>query len=353
MPVYLLLLALVMALMFSGTYLATEGCHYLMNKGGFEKTDYIANTFIEMLWLNVTAGLKNCSGSLTNYLQLPAPQNILAALNNKCDPKNINLNGRGFGVMGALGWSSVFNVTNYLQSNHFQNIIDKRESWLIDVYNEHSKEVEGGIDLTQFDIWEEDLKNFYGNADPQIEDGKRLLENMTEAMENLEPILTYHLERSIDLKNAVLSLNASKKAYQEVLYKIDAMYISAKAAYEPVAIQRSIGNLKVSINDTIRMITGGTLRSVLQHSYRKAAKRIEIRLENEVGGMIADITQTSFPCQKASYAWKAVAGTVCDSSGIVPQFVGLGLLIALETLLLCLFYAGLFYFSRIHYFIVG
>nr|VZI26531.1 unnamed protein product [Spirometra erinaceieuropaei] len=188
-----------------------------------------------------------------------------------------------------------------------------------------------------------------------IADGRIILERMTDAVTKVESLLTKPLGGSVvsDLRNAVQSLKASKDAYQRVFEIVDARYISTKAALDPTAVNQSISDLGASINASLQTLTDGTLKSVLLQSYRSVVGRIETRLEQEVGKIIADTTQTSFPCDKASYAWKAVTGVVCGPSGVVQQLFGLGLLIALETLFLCFFYTSLFYFSHVHSSIVA
>ncbi|BHF82287.1 hypothetical protein SprV_0802542400 [Sparganum proliferum] len=365
-PVYLILLVLVVTLMFSGSLLATEGCHYLTKTGGFEKADYIANTYIEALWLNQTAGLRNSFGDLRDYIQLPPPQNVLAALNDGCDPKNVLSNRPGLGTMGAVGWKSLINVTGLLGSPRLQGAINNSESFLMDEFDKYSQGFTGYVDISPFDTWSENLKDFYNDKDQQdgfcsfclklthrvlpIADGRALLESMTDVVTKVESLLTKPLGASVvsDLSNAVQSLNASKDAYQRVFEIVDARYISTKAALDPRAVNQSINDLSANINASLQTLTDGTLKSVLLQSYKSAVGRIQTRLEEEVGKIIADTTQTSFPCDKASYAWKAVTGVVCGSSGVVQQLFGLGLLIALETLFLCFFYTSLFYFSHVH-----
>lgn len=125
----LVLCLIVILIMPISTLIASEGCVYINTESGTAKSDHLMNMFIEQKWPSVVAELTQSLGNaeFTQYVNLPAPKNALRAATGLCKPAVSTERSSQFGLLHALGWTSIIDSNKLVDSDLVAGQVAKGE----------------------------------------------------------------------------------------------------------------------------------------------------------------------------------------------------------------------------------
>ena len=96
-----------------------EGCNYLVKESAIIKTDFVVNGFVAYRWDTLLGDLIQ---DARKFVNAPPPKNFLFALTKSC---RVNPNQEPVGLLSALGYTNLINVTEVINSPEVNNRIEQ------------------------------------------------------------------------------------------------------------------------------------------------------------------------------------------------------------------------------------
>ncbi|EUB55062.1 hypothetical protein EGR_10083 [Echinococcus granulosus] len=147
--------------------LVSDGCAYLTDQRGVGQSDYVLNSFVASeLWLSVVRQVQTLMrGSVNGFLVLPPPTNIINATTVLCGRETRSAQ---MGLLGAVGWRSLINISALLSTKEVTDKINNGENT---IKNEIIKLNLASLipkDLDKIVITAQNLTQYFDNINYQI-----------------------------------------------------------------------------------------------------------------------------------------------------------------------------------------
>ncbi|KAL5103830.1 hypothetical protein TcWFU_001241 [Taenia crassiceps] len=343
--------AVIAVSLFALTVASSEGCTYVMQETGINKTDFILNGYVAHHWKSLIRGVGGGGGDVTEFVVTAPPKNALFALTKTCHTK---AGQRGVGLLSALGYSNLVNTSRIVSSSAVTQAIAKaRETVLQELDRVNIPQTLPDVALIA--RVKAELANAMANftlasfLDPL--DSTSI--NATEAT-HLMDLLTVLVESNATAnKDEFLTAKAS---LGEVVKEMDEFKALANSTRESIcSIAKEGDELVASFHTALTAFLGllelGRNKSALMAEAEKQYDAVAVGLTEfvqvEGDGLFAQLTQELLPCGKAHAAYAVATQVTCGESGGVNRLLGLVCILAFNIVFLVLLHFGLFCLAQL------
>ncbi|KAL5960990.1 hypothetical protein TSMEX_011274 [Taenia solium] len=341
--------------------LVSNGCAYLTDQRGVAQLDYVLNSFVATeLWPPVVKQvLASIKGSALEFLVLPSPTNIINATTVLCGRE---MRSAQMGLLEAVGWTSLINVTALLSTKEVTNKFTEGEEKVKDMI----------IKLDLANLIPKDLDKIGGTAQNLTKyfDSMDYQSSIDELSSSRLPLIKF-TSFADDIEDLVQKIRKLGLPVSPILEKVvgqirlslkESLPLKAKVkllqdAFVAVQTRR---NLTVGVKylvdgiEAVKLIFNNktALLAPVSQVYRQLVDKFKVDLNVNLTSVVTTFVQGLFPCPQLYAASSALLTMVCRQNGGVARlftwFYTLAITVAIATLLcFSLFYLD---FIQSHHF---
>ncbi|KAH9277950.1 hypothetical protein ECG_09700 [Echinococcus granulosus] len=346
--------------------LVSDGCAYLTDQRGVGQSDYVLNSFVASeLWLSVVRQVQTLMrGSVNGFLVLPPPTNIINATTVLCGRETRSAQ---MGLLGAVGWRSLINISALLSTKEVTDKINNGENT---IKNEIIKLNLASLipkDLDKIVITAQNLTQYFDNINYQssideLSPSRLPQQNLTSFADDLEDLVRKIRRLGLSVGQVLERVVGQIRLSLKELIAVKAKVKLLRDAFIAVQTRRNltvgVTYLVGGINATKVIFNNNTaLLAPVSQVYWQLVNAFKVDLNVNLTSVIETFVQGLFPCSQLYAASDALLTMVCRQNGGVARlftwFYTLAIAVIITTLLCFnVYYLGFVqshHFRRLHY----